>query len=223
MATTIGQAISRIRNLIKAVKTDAFITDRFIYSMITKYAAMYIKQELEKKRYGALTPFFKTLPCVDLIEVDKVEACCDVQSGCTIMRTKEKLPKIMSSIDGPLIRTVSSVDGATEIENTTPLTYTRYAKTSGAKYNKTKYYWYINDYMYFPDTDWESVKIDALFEGDISSFQCENKCQSIQDTPAPFPEHLYALIEQGVLKELGFSQQIPPDTETSDKQSLQKP
>ena len=141
MATTIGQAVSRVRNVIKAVKTDAFITDRFIYSMITKYAAMYIKQMLEKKKYGALTPLFTTLPCVDLIEVDKVEACCDIPSGCTIMRTKEKLPKIMGSIDGPLIRQISSIDGATEVENTTPLTYSRYAKTSGAKYDKSKTYW----------------------------------------------------------------------------------
>jgi len=223
MATTIGGAVSRVRNIIKAVNTDAFITDRFIWSMITKYAGMYIKQMLEKKAYGALTNLFTTLPCVDLIEVDKVEACCDIPSGCTIMRTKEKLPKIMSSIDGALIRSVTSIDGSTDIEDTTPLTYSRYRKTSGAKYDKSKSYWYMNDYMYFPDINWAQVKIDALFEGDTGSFQCENKCQAIQDVAAPIPEHLYALIEQGVLKELGFSLQIPVDPEGSDKQSQQKP
>lgn len=223
MATTIGGAVSRVRNIIKAVKTDAFITDRFIYSLITKYAAMYIKQELEKKRSGSLTPFYRTLPCVDLIEVDKVEACCDIPSGCTIMRTKEKLPKIMSSVDGPLIRAVTSIDGGTDVENTTPLTYSRYIKTSGAKYNKSKYYWYINDYIYFPNLTWPQAKIDALFEGDTASFQCESQCQPIQDVPSPVPEHIYALVEQGVLKELGFSQQIPEDPQASDKQSQQKP
>lgn len=221
--TTIGGAVSRVRNIIKAVKTDAFITDRFIYSLIIKYASMYIKQELEKKRYDSLTPFFKTLPCVDLIEIDKVEACCDIPSGCTIMRTKKKLPKIMSSVNGPLIRAVTSIDGGTDVENTTPLTYSRYIKTSGAKYNKSKYYWYLNDYIYFPNLTWSQAKVDALFEGDISAFQCEDKCQSIQDVTSPIPEHLYALIEQGVLKELGFSQQIPVDAEGSDKQSQQKP
>lgn len=30
MATTIGETVSRIRNVVKAVKEDAFLTDRFI-------------------------------------------------------------------------------------------------------------------------------------------------------------------------------------------------
>jgi len=217
--TTIGKAVSRIRNIVKAVKADAFITDRFIYSLILKYANMYIKQELEKGRFAAFTSLFRTLPCIDLIEVDKVEACCDVESGCTILRTKEKMPKIMSSINGPLIRYVSSIDGSTEVEATTPLTYTRLIRTSGYKYNKAAYYWYMNDYMYFPNLGWPQVKVDALFEEDIAKFQCENPCTIIQDSATPIPEHLFALIDQGVLKELGFTEQIPTDPEVSDKQS----
>ena len=220
---TIGQAISRVRNIIKAVKTDAFITDRFIYSLFLKYGAMYIKQEMDKNGLSAFSSFFKTLPCVDLIEVDKVEACCDILSGCTIMRTKDPLLKIMNSTNGPLIRTVSAIDGSTDIAITEPLTYQRLQFTSGFKYNKEKYYWYLNNHMYFPNLGWPQVKILALFEGDISKYQCEDKCSSLQDSDAPFPDHLYALIEQGILKELGFSQQIPPDPATADKQSPQKP
>ena len=43
--TTIGEVISRIRNQIKAVDADSFITDRVIYSNIMKYAKMYIKRQ----------------------------------------------------------------------------------------------------------------------------------------------------------------------------------
>ena len=35
--TTIGEAISRVRNTLKAVKEDAFLTDRNIYFLLTKY------------------------------------------------------------------------------------------------------------------------------------------------------------------------------------------
>jgi hypothetical protein len=223
MATTIGGAVSRVRNVIKAVKTDAFITDRFIYSLLLKHGAMYIKQEMEKNGLTAFASFFKTLPCVDLVEIDKVEACCDILSGCTIMRTKDPLPKIMTSVNGPLIRTVSSIDGSTDVALTEPLTYQRLQHTSGFKYNKTKYYWYLNNHMYFPNLGWPQAKILALFEGDISKYQCEDKCTSIQNADAPFPDHLYVLIEQGVLKDLGMSTQVPTDTATSDKQSIQKP
>lgn len=223
MATTIGQAVSRVRNVIKAVKTDAFLTDRFIYSLILKYANLYIKQELEKGKYMAFDPLYKTLPCVDLIEIDKVEACCDIQSGCTIMRTRDKLPNIISSVNGLMIRSVTSIDGSQDIALTTPLTYSRFKGTSGAKYNKLHYYWPLNGYLYFPDLEWAQIKLDALFEGSIASLQCDCACEPIQDSVAAIPEHLYALIEQGVLKDLGMSTQVPTDTAASDKQSIQKP
>lgn len=220
MATTVGQAVSRVRNVLKAVKTDAFLTDRFLYSLILKYAYLYIKQELEKGRFEALNSFFKTLPCVDLIETNKVEACCDIE-GCTIYRTKEKVPEVLNSIDGPLIRAVTSIDGSTDVERTQPLTYIRMAKTSGARYNKSLYYWYLNGYLYFPNLTWPQVKIDALFQDSVASFQCENPCTLIQDTPTPIPDYLFALIEQGVLKDMGMTIQIPADGEMSDKQSPQ--
>jgi len=222
MATTVGQAISRVRNIIKAVKTDAFVTDRFLYSLILKYSDMYIKQELDKGRTQMLNPLYKTLPCVELIEVNKVEACCDIQ-GCTIYRTKDKLPKIMTNVTGLLVRAVTSIDGTTRVNRTEPATYQSITKTSGFKYNKDKYYWFINDYMYFPNLGWPQVKIDALFTGDISKFLCDSPCTTIQSTPSPIPEHLYALIEQGVLKDLGMSVQVPTDQAGSDKQSVQKP
>lgn len=219
---TIGQAVSRVRNVVKAVKTDAFLTDRFLWSLILKYGNLYMKQELEKGRFEAFNSLFKTLPCVDLIEVGTVEACCDLE-GCPIYRTKDKLPKIVTSLFGPLIRSVTSIDGSTILEKTQPATYQRLIKTSGAKYNKTKYYWIINDYLYFPNLLWPQVKVDALFEGSIAEFQCEDKCALIQDQPTPIPDHLFALIEQGVLKDLGLSVQVPTDPATSDKQSQQKP
>lgn len=220
MATTIGSAISRVRNIIKAVRTDAFLTDRFIYSLIIKYADLYIKQELEKKRIQALYPLFRTLPCIDLIEVDKVEACCDIESGCTFYRTKDELPEILLSLFGPLIRSVTSIDGSTIVERTEPTTYQRLIKTSGFKYNKTKYYWYLNNHLYFPNLGWPQVKVDALFQGDIAKFQCEDKCIPVQESPTPIPDYLFALIEQNVLKELGMEIQIPQDPQMSDKQSL---
>lgn len=219
MATTIGSAISRVRNIIKAVRTDAFLTDRFLYSLIVKYADLYIKQELEKKRWLAFFSLFRTIPCVDLVEVDKVEACCDVESGCTIMRTSDKFPLIMGSIFGPLIRSVTSIDGSTILQRIEPTTYARIYKTSGAKYNTTLYYWFLNGYLYFPNISWPQVKIDALFQGDISRLQCENACVLVQDSPTPIPDYLFALIEQNVLKELGMELQIPQDPQTSDKQS----
>ena len=42
MSTTIGETVSRVRNTLKAVKEDAFLTDRFIYSVVSKFAKLFI-------------------------------------------------------------------------------------------------------------------------------------------------------------------------------------
>ena len=43
--TTIGEAVSRVRNVLKGVREDAFLTDRTIYYSILKYAKALIKRE----------------------------------------------------------------------------------------------------------------------------------------------------------------------------------
>ena len=43
--TTIGDAVSRVRNTLKAVKEDPFLTDRAIYSALTKYGQTLLKRE----------------------------------------------------------------------------------------------------------------------------------------------------------------------------------
>ena len=43
--TTVGEATSRVRNILKAVKEDPFLTDRFLYSLIMKYAKTLIRRQ----------------------------------------------------------------------------------------------------------------------------------------------------------------------------------
>jgi len=117
--TTVGEAISRVRNTLKAVKEDAFLTDRTIYSLLLKYAKTLIKREDNQFRLMKISSIFKVLPYIELIDVDKVEAgCIGVYSGCYFKRSKEKLPSILDGMFGPIIRTVSSIDGTIELYRT---------------------------------------------------------------------------------------------------------
>ena len=114
--TTIGEAISRVRNTLKAVKEDPFLTDRNIYFLLTKYAKTLIKREDNQFRLMKISSIFKVLPYIELIDVDKVEAgCVGVYSNCYFKRSKEKLPSILNGMFGPIIRTVSSIDGGIEM------------------------------------------------------------------------------------------------------------
>jgi len=209
--TSIGEAISRIRNTLKAVKEDPFLTDRQIYFLLTKYAKTLIKREDNQFKLMKMSSIFKVLPYVELIDVDKVEAgCVGVYSGCYFKRSKDKLPTILDGMFGPIIRTVSSIDGGIEMFRTDPGTWVSITKSTTFKYNKRPYFWYLNGYIYVPNVDWDAIRIEAIFENDVPTCDSD-QCMLMQDQPLNIPEYLFSEAEQFVLKELTITTQIPMD------------
>jgi hypothetical protein len=194
--TTIGEVISRVRNLIKATKQDAVLTDRFLFSLISKHAHWLVKREDSKNKIMSFSSVMQTLDFMQLEEVDRVEAqCIGLKTNCIIKRTCMKVPAFMDGYFGPLIRAV--------------------------KYNKTKYYWYLNDYLYFPDLDWDAVRVEGVFEEDITSYNCDtcDDCTLRTEQSFNVPDYLHAEMESNVMKDLGIMLQIPPDIEPN-KQNI---
>lgn len=222
--TKISETISRIRGIVKAEVQDAFVTDRYIYSLIEKFAEMYMRRQDSTNKLTKFNSIWKTLPFVELIEVDKVEAqCTGIKSNCTIKRTKHKLPEMWEGYWGALIRTVSSIDGSIDLQATQPSTYVSLSNTTSFRYNKTKYFWYLEGYLYLPDNEWEAIKVEAVFKDDISKWKCETKDQCIirYEDELNIPEFLLTEIEQQVLTNLTASLQIPGD-DLDNKQNINR-
>ena len=196
--TTIGEAISRIRGQIKAESEDAFMTDRYIYSLIKKYAQLFMRRQDNANKLMKFNSVWQELKYVELIEVDRVEASCvGLSSGCIIKRSKHRLPTFMQGYWGPLIRTVSSIDGGIEVQPTQPGTYTSMSKTTTFKYNNTKYYWFLDGYIYLPNVKWDAVKLEGVFEEDISKWTCDtdDDCVPRYLQNLYIPEFLFSEIE----------------------------
>jgi len=222
--TTIGDVVSRVRSQIKAEIQDAFVTDRYLYSLIEKVAQLLMRRQDSANKLKKFNSVWKTLPFVELDEVDKVEACCTgIESGMIIKRTKLKLPTFMEGYWGPLIRTVSSIDGSIELQATQPGTYTSMTKTTSFKYNNTKYFWFIDGHLYFPNIEWDAVKIEGIFQEDISLWLCndEDKCVPRYRQECNIPEFLFAEIEQQVLKQLMATLNIPQE-DSDNKQNVNR-
>jgi hypothetical protein len=213
---TIGEAISRLRILIKSVKQDATLSDRFLYSMIMKHGKLLMRRQDNLNRIMKFNSIFQPLSYVELIEVDKVEAQCKgIKSGCTFMRTKEKLPKLIEGYWGVLIRSVTSLDHSVQIHYTYPTTYEQMTSQKYFKYNKKKYFWYLDGHLYFPNLSYDAVRLEGIFEEDISKYNCEEEdnCTYMQDRPISIPEFLFSEIEAMALKELTVMLQVPVDTQ----------
>jgi len=212
--TTIGEVVSRVRQSIKAEVQDAFMTDRYIYSLILKNAQLFMRRQDHANKLMKFNSVWQSLPYLELIEVDKVEAhCSGIQSGCTIKRTKDKLPTFMEGYWGPLIRTVSSIDTSIEVQPTSPGTYTSMTKTTSFRYNKNKYYWFLNGYLYLPNVEWDAIKLEGVFEGDISGFTCDvdDDCIPRYKQQIFIPEFLFAEIETQVLNQLLNTMKVPSE------------
>jgi len=218
---TIGDVISRLRNQVKGVKQDSLLTDRMIYSFVLKHAKWLMKREDSQNKLMAFSSVMQTLDFVEVIEVDKVEACCTgLKSNCTIKRTKDKLPVFMQGYFGPLIRAVTSLDNSEIMQPTTPTNYVRFSNGTTFKYNKTIYYWFLNDYLYFPNLEWDAVRIEGIFEDDVSKWTCEeDNCITRQDQPLNVPDYLLGELESQAFKDLMGVYQTPSDP-PNDKQNL---
>ena len=218
--STIGDIISRIRTQVKAVRQDALMTDRVIYTFVLKHAKWLMKREDSKNKLLGFSGVVQTMDYVELTEVDKVEACCTgITSDCKIMRTKDKMPVFMQGYYGPLIRTVASLDGSVECQPTNPNSYMAMARSKNFKFNKTKYFWYLDDHLYFPNLEWDAVRIEGIFEENISSFTCEeDNCIIRSDETFNVPDYLFGEIESQVFKDLAGIAQMPTDM-PNDKQN----
>jgi len=218
---TIGDVVSRVRNQIKAVNQDSFVTDRMIYSFVIKNAKFLMRREDRANKLMLFASVVQTMDYVELIEIDKVEACCTgIKSDCTIKRTKDKLPIFMQGYYGPLIRSVTSLDNSEKLQPVVPSSYIPMANSKNFKYNKYKYFWYLNDYLYFPNLEWDAVRIEGIFEDDISKWTCEeDSCMLRQDQMFSVPDYLLAELEGMVMKDFAVIYQLPMD-QAIDKQSL---
>ena len=221
MRTTNAEVIGRIRTRLKAVKQDAFLTDRFLYGVIKKHAKQLMKREDSQNKLMRFNSVFQTLPYVEMIEVDKIEGgIAKVKSDIKIRKSKEKLPAFAEGYWGALIRDVTSLDGSEALQPTNPGTYTNIANSKHFKFNKTKYYWRIDDHIYSPDIDWDAVRVEGIFEDDISKFTNKDACTQFQDLYFNMPDYLLSEMENLVMKDLGIMFQLPQDDDNNKESPL---
>lgn len=222
MQTLIGDVISRVRREIKAVKQDAFLSDRFLYALIIKHTNWLMKREDSANKLLKFDSIVQVLPYVELEDVDRVDAACrGIASGCTIKKSRHQLPELFDGTTGPLFRSITSLDGREGVNLTDPIIYVNITKQSSYKYNRTTYCWFLDGYLFFPNLEWDAVRVEGIFSGDVGGYGCDDccKCKPRQEQTFNVPGYLHGELENQVMNDLKILLSIPSDP-TDDKQSL---
>ena len=77
--------------------------------------------------------------------------------------------------------------------------------------------------MYFPDLLWDAVKLEGIFDDDISGWLCgeAEKCVPRYEQAINIPEALFAEVEQQVLQVMMNTLQIPAE-DSDNKQNVNR-
>ncbi len=202
----IGEQISRVRTINKLQNEDAKISDRVIYTQMLNIRDRFIKNEDDKKALSKMIYLFRPLHYVELIEVDTIEAC-GIDSECTVMRTKDRLPDIVQGASGPVIKAITSIDGTITVNPTTRVSAIRKMNLNEWKYNNDLYYYIEDDYAYFPNLDWDAVRVFAFWEDpylieSMNDCDSESSCVPMKEREFFCPSHLNDPIMDKVIQEI---------------------
>lgn len=211
----IGQLISQARTRLKMVNADVKVSKRFIWSIIDKHARWLIKRESSKLKLMKMDYLFQTLKCVDVIEVPSSDECCGVRTKCKVWRTREKVPEVYTDDDGVIFKAVYTVDGSEEFIPIKLQEFMRKTENPHSKYDKGRYYYYNNGYLYFPNSHIKMVQVKGYFMNEIIN-ECKpedhsKKCMSNMDKRLRVPEGILGELMDHVHNDLVALKQAPAD------------
>lgn len=223
---TVRKAISETRKGLRENDADSRMSNKFIYAVIKKNAAVIIRQRSDQFRILKQQSFYQWLKCVTVEEAPAIDPCCGVKSKCTVYRTRDRLPRMYEDSYGAIIKNVMTIDGpghGTELQPCTPDAWDRKRKNPWGKDGASTdvYYFFDDGYLYFPMSTWRKIKIRAYFQEDITDL---NACDDCSGTPSTecfrymdrqffLPPDLWKYVSEATIKELmTVYKQIQPDT-----------
>lgn len=163
MATvTLKKIVSDVINIASSGSnpTDFKISYNQIAYWAIQLRATFIAQQINKRKDYSNT-WVQTISCMDLEQIDKSD-CCEVTTGCTILRTVLPVPSTIETYGDTMIIRVTDAMG-----NVIPKTnYMEVVYNSNSKYAFKKPKWFErNNRIYIVNNDFlTKINVDLIVE-----------------------------------------------------------
>jgi len=158
---------------------DTRLSNRFIYNKALSVRNLLLMQKVNSKQ--SITIEDTSTLCVDMIDVNGVD-CCGYTGTCNVIRSKEKIPSIVQSIYGPLIKSISGPNFKRKISL---IDESQIPYLSGMRYSSSVAKYFIaDDYLYLIGKDVpRKIRLMAVFENPLDVLNCnaEDSCKSYLD------------------------------------------
>lgn len=196
---------------------DVNISPREVAWEIDTARALLLRNELNKNR--TIDPnIIQDLGCVEMETADRAE-CCDVSTGCLIVRTKLEIPKAVELHNSTGIVRVGSVD---KLERDFSfISYGRAKFAGSGKYNQNMIYAFLHNKRIYLVSKSDKVKfinyinVAGVFENpdDTAVFtNCAGETCYTEDSEYPINTWMIPSLQDMVLNKFINTLRMPQDT-----------
>jgi hypothetical protein len=172
---------------------------------VNNQRALWIKREMDRNR--AIDDDIQQVICAEL-EVADASDCCDVQTGCSILRTKEEIPNPIELHNKPAITRVGNVNKLSR-----PFSFVDYSRVpyvGNGKFNKDNIFTFLHNSRIYVISNspfiapMQNIVIRGVFEDprEVANFtDCDNgkPCYS-DDQEYPIKSWMLPQMKDMVLK-----------------------
>jgi hypothetical protein len=158
---------------------DSRLSSQYVYTkLLTSRNRLIAQQANRNQKINQWV--YQTLPCVELIVAPVYECPCIPPVGCTIYRTKKKLPKPLNNFSHHLLQSVTTIDGETVFDE---IGWEEKRLKQHNRFTKNKPDYFIkNDYLYITQKTGPTIlTIIGAFADPVDAFKFPSKCDDCQD------------------------------------------
>lgn len=203
--------VSRVLNGLNSVDKDSRISKRYILNVARNKAEFLIAQKLNSNSLYREDNIYTTISCFELEPIEVVK--CDIiefRRCKSIMKSKNKLPKLINTRYGNSLKEVTALDDETEFKATTPSQYRRDSQRGFSDYT---YYFVKDGYLYLLDSEVERVNLYLLTLETDKIVSCDEDCgcKSLWEFDFVVPDKIADVVITETIKEVSMKKQIPTD------------
>ena len=210
--------VSNIINNLKLLNKDDHVSRRYILNTGRAEATTLIAQKLTDKSIFREDNIYSTIECLEMELIDVVKCGIYEFKKCdSLVKSKDKLPKLLYSRYGNSILEVTSVDGSVIFIPTTLSEYKLFKKRIRSPRTKNIKFYYVQDgYLYLPDCEYENVNVTLITLNvkkvkDLSSCKECDKCDSQWEQEFICPDKLLTTVINETFKKATMLRQVVQD------------
>lgn len=127
-----------------AQSIDNRLSPRLVYSKLVTARLRLLALKVNKKQKLSSSAT-QNLTCIELIRAPLIECPCAPPVGCNFLRSRYPIPKLVTSLFGPILESVMTLDGSTVFN---PTTRSGIRHEVNNRYTGSSPRYFIDEYLY---------------------------------------------------------------------------